>query len=126
MDDIEAVSTMFTCSKCLRFFSADYISKHIAAEIENNIANVKCPEPSCDAVLKPNMFAPFVPKRVLDCWRDELMTMQLAKENNWKKCPNCKVYVEKIQGCSHINCVCGSQFCHSCGAHWTNNHACPG
>ncbi|KAG8388185.1 hypothetical protein BUALT_Bualt02G0099500 [Buddleja alternifolia] len=28
----------------------------------------------------------------------------LAKQNHWKKCPNCKVFVEKIDGCIHITC----------------------
>lgn len=28
----------------------------------------------------------------------------LARENKWKKCPNCKVFVDKVEGCIHITC----------------------
>ncbi|PIN10005.1 Ubiquitin--protein ligase [Handroanthus impetiginosus] len=28
----------------------------------------------------------------------------LAKENKWKECPNCKVFVDKIDGCVHMTC----------------------
>lgn len=28
----------------------------------------------------------------------------LARENKWKKCPNCKVFVDKADGCIHITC----------------------
>lgn len=28
----------------------------------------------------------------------------LAREKNWRKCPNCKVFVDKIEGCIHITC----------------------
>ncbi|KAL0464016.1 UNVERIFIED_CONTAM: putative E3 ubiquitin-protein ligase A-B [Sesamum latifolium] len=28
----------------------------------------------------------------------------LARENKWKKCPNCKVFVDKTEGCIHITC----------------------
>ncbi|KAK4414046.1 putative E3 ubiquitin-protein ligase [Sesamum alatum] len=28
----------------------------------------------------------------------------LAREKKWKKCPNCKVFVDKTEGCIHITC----------------------
>ncbi|XP_038889081.1 probable E3 ubiquitin-protein ligase RNF144A-A [Benincasa hispida] len=56
---------------------------------------------------------------------EDMMTMKLADEKKWKKCPNCKVYVEKTVGCVHIICRCGTQFCYSCGAKWGGGHACP-
>ncbi|XP_050382005.1 E3 ubiquitin-protein ligase RSL1-like [Argentina anserina] len=54
--------------------------------------------------------------------REDLMVNQLAKEKKWMRCPRCKFYVEKTDGCLHIVCRCQFQFCYGCGAEWTNNH----
>ncbi|PWA93060.1 Zinc finger, C3HC4 RING-type [Artemisia annua] len=43
------------------------------------------------------------------------MTTALAKKNNWKKCPKCKFFVEKTDGCRHIRCRCKYDFCYTCG-----------
>ncbi|XP_004303213.1 PREDICTED: putative uncharacterized protein At4g01020, chloroplastic [Fragaria vesca subsp. vesca] len=54
--------------------------------------------------------------------REDLMVNQLAKEKSWRRCPRCKFYVEKTEGCLHITCRCHFQFCYGCGAEWTSNH----
>uniref|UniRef100_A0A0A0KUV8 IBR domain-containing protein n=1 Tax=Cucumis sativus TaxID=3659 RepID=A0A0A0KUV8_CUCSA len=51
--------------------------------------------------------------------------MKLAEEMKWKRCPDCKNLVERIGGCSHIICICGSHFCYTCGTHWSPHHECP-
>ncbi|KAL2419997.1 hypothetical protein ABEF95_001448 [Exophiala dermatitidis] len=40
---------------------------------------------------------------------------QLANANRWKQCPNCKNLVEKTEGCNHVVCDCGTEFCYGCG-----------
>ncbi|KAL5542619.1 hypothetical protein UlMin_010329 [Ulmus minor] len=56
----------------------------------------------------------------------DLMLMELAKENKWMPCPGCKFHVEKIDGCKHISCRCGFQFCYECGSEWIGDHEnCP-
>ncbi|CAL5438121.1 unnamed protein product [Camellia sinensis] len=35
---------------------------------------------------------------------EDLMAMELAKKKKWRRCPNCKFYVEKDDGCLHITC----------------------
>ena len=58
--------------------------------------------------------------------RADLMVKELAKQKKWKRCPRCKYYVEKTQGCLHITCRCQFQFCYGCGAEWTSTHGvCP-
>ncbi|KAF9616150.1 hypothetical protein IFM89_028616 [Coptis chinensis] len=47
--------------------------------------------------------------------RDDRMVIELAKKKNWRRCPSCKFLVEKTDGCLHINCRCGFQFCYGCG-----------
>ncbi|CAJ2663281.1 unnamed protein product [Trifolium pratense] len=49
---------------------------------------------------------------------EDLMVMELAKNNNWKRCPNCSFYVERNKGCNRILCRCGNYFCYGCGSDW--------
>ncbi|KAH8482360.1 hypothetical protein Peur_068146 [Populus x canadensis] len=48
--------------------------------------------------------------------RDDILLMNLAKNNNWRRCPKCRIFVEKIEGCRYMKCRCGTQFCYSCGS----------
>lgn len=36
--------------------------------------------------------------------REDIMLMQLAKNNKWTRCPQCKFYVEKSEGCLFMKC----------------------
>ncbi|KAJ4761113.1 RING/U-box superfamily protein [Rhynchospora pubera] len=36
--------------------------------------------------------------------KEDLLMMQVAKEKKWRRCPSCKYYVEKRDGCQHISC----------------------
>lgn len=36
--------------------------------------------------------------------REGILMMNLAKTNNWKRCPKCKFYVEKSSGCMYMKC----------------------
>ena len=40
---------------------------------------------------------------------------EYAKGSKLKQCPRCKRWVEKISGCDHITCPCGTHFCYKCG-----------
>ncbi|XP_042493610.1 E3 ubiquitin-protein ligase RNF144A-like [Macadamia integrifolia] len=48
--------------------------------------------------------------------REDLMVMELAKQRKWQRCPKCRFYVEKSQGCLLISCRCGFRFCYNCGS----------
>jgi len=61
--------------------------------------------------LPPDMRAP----------EDQAVAMLGAKEG-WKRCPGCKMMVQRTQGCDHMRCRCGKQFCYACGqSHCTCN-----
>ncbi|KAF5932634.1 hypothetical protein HYC85_028805 [Camellia sinensis] len=40
--------------------------------------------------------------------REDLMVRELAKSSSWMRCPHCKFYVEKTEGCLHMTCRCSS------------------
>ncbi|KAA8538237.1 hypothetical protein F0562_027940 [Nyssa sinensis] len=55
--------------------------------------------------------------------REDVMVKELAKKKSWRKCPRCKYYVEKTEGCLHITCRCEYEFCYKCGSKWARNHS---
>lgn len=49
----------------------------------------------------------------------DLMTQEdqkLARSKRWRQCPGCRNLVERIDGCSHMSCECGIDFCYDCGS----------
>ena len=43
----------------------------------------------------------------------------LAAIVGWKTCPNCQNMVERADGCLHMSCRCGAEFCYRCGGLWS-------
>ncbi|XP_010547828.1 PREDICTED: probable E3 ubiquitin-protein ligase RNF144A-B [Tarenaya hassleriana] len=57
--------------------------------------------------------------------REDVMLKKLAEKNKWKRCPKCKFYIEKSQGCLYMMCRCGLAFCYNCGSpSQDNSHYC--
>ncbi|KAH7326516.1 hypothetical protein B0I35DRAFT_475157 [Stachybotrys elegans] len=50
--------------------------------------------------------------------RDMVLTNELAEEEGWKRCFNCRALVEHRMACHHMTCRCGTQFCYVCGQKW--------
>lgn len=55
-----------------------------------------------------------------DCPRDEATNeiLEQAKENGWQRCYRCQEMVELKEGCNHMTCRCGAEFCMVCGLKW--------
>ncbi|KAI3897329.1 hypothetical protein MKW92_046998 [Papaver armeniacum] len=51
--------------------------------------------------------------------KDDMLLINLAKDREWMRCPSCRFYVEKVEGCPSITCRCSYQFCYKCGNPWT-------
>ncbi|KAL2126895.1 hypothetical protein VTI74DRAFT_11650 [Chaetomium olivicolor] len=50
---------------------------------------------------------------------------RVVREMGWKSCPSCRRWVEKTEGCNHITCLCGCEFCYRCGqAPWDDHGEC--
>ncbi|KAJ6759605.1 RBR-TYPE E3 UBIQUITIN TRANSFERASE [Salix koriyanagi] len=54
--------------------------------------------------------------RESECPNCRRMFCAQSKNNNWRRCPKCRIFVEKIEGCRYMKCRCGTQFCYSCGS----------
>jgi len=46
------------------------------------------------------------------------LLMDAAKRAKWQQCAKCRNMVELSQGCFHMYCRCGHEFCYLCGVHW--------
>ena len=40
---------------------------------------------------------------------------EFVQGQNYKICPKCGIWVEKVFGCNHMRCMCGADFCYRCG-----------
>ncbi|CAL9247571.1 unnamed protein product, partial [Arabidopsis halleri] len=49
---------------------------------------------------------------------DDLKLKSLANDQNWRQCVKCRHLIELNQGCNHMICRCGYQFCYKCGVEW--------
>ena len=108
--------------------------------LNNNDEYSSCPTPGCEYMFffhpgEFNFLCPLCNKNYcLNC-KDEWhrgMTCQQYKDSRdvskldnqffqfvkgakFKMCPRCKFWVEKNQGCNHMKCRCGADFCYLCG-----------
>ena len=48
----------------------------------------------------------------------------LVEKKKMKQCARCRNWVEKADGCPHITCRCGFEFCYRCGQKWPHSK-CP-
>ncbi|KFA55545.1 hypothetical protein S40293_02035 [Stachybotrys chartarum IBT 40293] len=57
-----------------------------------------------------------------ECPKDEETNLFLeqAKDEGWQRCYRCKAVVELKEGCNHMTCRCGAEFCMICGVKWKN------
>ena len=98
-----------------------------------------CPKPDCDSFLQKSELSKYVQcenghKYCYDCLRpphgDKSCDYNLEKELiDWtkgkrvKRCPRCKIYTEKNEGCNHMTCVnCKYQWCWLCEGEYKYGH----
>ena len=55
---------------------------------------------------------------------DVVKLFALGSEKKWKQCPTCLNMVEKTDGCNHMDCVCGVEFCYRCGYLFDEDDSC--
>jgi len=51
----------------------------------------------------------------------ERLNEQWALTAGVKRCPSCRVFVQKTEGCNHMTCHCGVHFCWICSKEFDSN-----
>ncbi|KAL4473480.1 hypothetical protein ABPG74_022344 [Tetrahymena malaccensis] len=51
----------------------------------------------------------------LSCKEDDKQFESFVRGKKFKQCSQCRMWVEKSDGCDHMTCRCGNQFCYKCG-----------
>ena len=95
------------CAKpgCASFISQDHITGPLATCAKCGFVTCKmCRNPEHKGVCPPDT--------------DGRMLMRLAGNKNWCQCQRCKSMVERTEGCLHMTCDCGYEFCYNCGGVW--------
>ena len=45
---------------------------------------------------------------------EERLNEQLPTSSGYKRCPTCRILIEKNEGCNHMTCKCGAHICWKC------------
>ena len=122
-----------------RILLKKYDKFKLRAEIINNPNKKQCPQPNCESFLQKNEKNDFVKcqkghKFCFECLRPwhkgvscenimEKEFLKWKKNKVIKKCPRCKVYTEKNEGCNHMTCPhCQFQWCWLCERQYSYGH----
>ncbi|KAG8933607.1 hypothetical protein FRC02_011529 [Tulasnella sp. 418] len=126
-----------------RILGPSLLEKWHFQKLLDSIVKVHCPYPKCSALVEVPS-----PERLRDAtcpacqrmicvkcrapWHTGLtcaefadqntadqLTYDLAKRSGWRRCPRCKMIVERSSGCPHMSCRCGHHFCYRCGSDYT-------
>ena len=131
-------------------FCAPCFGKYVSLKIEEGVTEIACPEPGCDNAIGDktrNMLNTKGFLREGDLQRlkelknvdriGRLRDIFLGTEpglydaliNTTQSCPHCYTITQRSDGCSHMTCPCGGEYCWVCGeayplaANHTVNHA---
>ncbi|KAJ7980959.1 RBR-type E3 ubiquitin transferase [Quillaja saponaria] len=54
---------------------------------------------------------------------EDVKLKSLATRSLWRQCVKCNHMIELAEGCFHMTCRCGNEFCYNCGAEWKDKKA---
>lgn len=49
---------------------------------------------------------------------EDLALLHEARRQRWRQCAQCEFMIERAEGCNHMTCKCGFEFCYACGTPW--------
>uniref|UniRef100_A0A2N9FSW1 RBR-type E3 ubiquitin transferase n=1 Tax=Fagus sylvatica TaxID=28930 RepID=A0A2N9FSW1_FAGSY len=143
------VDKIFSVDGCLHRYCFSCMKQHVEVKLLNGMV-AKCPHEncksevnidSCGKLLASNLvqvmsqrikessispaekvYCPY-PRSNPNPHPEDAKLKSLAKTNRWRQCLKCNHMVELAEGCYHITCRCGYEFCYTCGAEWKNKKA---
>lgn len=147
-DPVPTEGSLFSCNNCLGAFCPDCLAQYARSAItDRQLLPLKCADQSCRApVALSALHDLLTPEEIarLSRYQCEMLrqpephvepSMESASSNagvddedsalaslmgtmGWRRCPDCGTGIERTQGCPHMVCVCGGEFCYSCGERW--------
>lgn len=119
------------------FLPDSFVTTYRAKMVERSTPNpIYCPQPNCSAFIPPANYkgdmaiclkCGFVscrfcknPEHKGTCPPDKngAKLLNLANDSHWTQCKRCNAIVERDEGCLHMTCTCGHEFCYNCGTDW--------
>eukprot|EP01129_Flabellula_baltica_P005351 TRINITY_DN1933_c0_g1_i1.p1 TRINITY_DN1933_c0_g1~~TRINITY_DN1933_c0_g1_i1.p1 ORF type:complete len:418 (-),score=64.85 TRINITY_DN1933_c0_g1_i1:9-1262(-) len=102
------------------------------------VDKIYCPEPQCSAMISLDGVKDNLTECICDvcqtpicisCFQidhpfrkckqeEDNNIMGFIQINHLKHCPRCNAIIELAQGCYHITCLCGFEFCYLCLSEW--------
>ncbi|XP_015948237.2 E3 ubiquitin-protein ligase RSL1 [Arachis duranensis] len=122
--DSKPSQEIFINQNCNHSFCDECIAKYVAAKIQENISNVKCPEPKCKGILEPQNCMSIIPKEVFERWENALCENLVLATSKKFYCPfkDCSAMLVNDDGNEVVTCSecphCHRLFCARCRVAW--------
>ncbi|CAN8071675.1 unnamed protein product [Agarophyton chilense] len=151
-DPVSLEGSVFLCNSCCGALCPTCLTQYASSAVaDRQLLPLRCAEQDCRAPLPLSALTDLLtsdqisklsrfqcelmrepvkslpPVSALQVERDAEVALQdLMCNNGWRRCPDCGTGIERSAGCPHMVCICGGEFCYSCGERWgTCGITCP-
>ncbi|GMR30879.1 hypothetical protein PMAYCL1PPCAC_01074, partial [Pristionchus mayeri] len=120
IDALKTAERLITCPECKRLhYTAEsaQISCPCGASLCSHCSSVHHSPLGCDVFDQYNMYmrrSGFA--SIYSTSSDAPIVRNLAQ------CPKCHLLMQRSEGCNHLTCSCGMEFCYRCGNKWASSH----
>lgn len=85
--DTVSSGSMIRINKCNHYVCEDCIAIYVGEKLQENIAEIKCPESKCKVALNSKIFEHLIPKQVLDEWQNAVWETCALAVPRFIQCP---------------------------------------
>ena len=115
-------------NNCVHPFCMDCIAKYVETQIDNKVANIKCPSLYCTQLLDSLFCRRIISKPLFDKWCDILFESAVLKVEEKCYCPDPQCSTLVLNECKIVTkyeCpVCKKEFCFQCKTRWHAGYRC--
>ncbi|XP_050258820.1 E3 ubiquitin-protein ligase RSL1-like [Quercus robur] len=115
-------------NNCVHPFCMDCIAKYVETQIDNKVANIKCPSLYCTQLLDSLFCRRIISKPLFDKWCDILFESTVLKVEEKCYCPDPQCSTLVLNECKIVTkseCpVCKKEFCFQCKTRWHAGYRC--